>query len=300
MVTISNSQIDLIAPNNIEAERAVLGSMLIEKEAIEIAMDTLSENDFYLTAHKIIFREIIDTYDRNKGDVDIILINDHLKSNAEITRLGGSVYLTSLVDTVITASNVEYYAKIVKDKAVLRELEHAGRKIIGDATTIGISDVSEVVDKVAQMIFNISEKRVLKGPVSISDMINPALDNIEAIYQNKEQVPGIPSGFADLDKITGGFKKSNFIIIAGRPGTGKTSLAKIIIKTLGCDYLILNASDERGIDTIREKIKRFVKKNYPKLKVIYVKNEKYGKIIQYFPAVQFFGEIFEEYVSHND
>jgi len=102
-------------------------------------------------------------------------------------------------------------------------LEHAGRKIIGDATTSSIDDVGEIVDKVAQMIFNITEKRVIKGPVNISDMINPALDNIEAIYQNKAQIPGVPSGFADLDKLTGGFKKSNFVIIAGRPSAGKTS-----------------------------------------------------------------------------
>ncbi|MDD5686324.1 MAG: replicative DNA helicase [Elusimicrobia bacterium] len=214
---------EIVPPHSLEAERAVLGSMLIEKEAIEIVFDILSENDFYSTAHKLIFKEIIDLYDKNRGDVDILLISESLKSEQMILQLGGNAYLTSLVDTVVTAANVENYAKIVKDKSVLRELISAGRKIVGGATG-QVDDVGEIVDSVAQMIFNISEKRVIKGPVRVADLINQSLDNIEAIYENKEKVPGIPSGFVDLDNITGGFRKSNLIIIAGRPSTGKTSL----------------------------------------------------------------------------
>ncbi|MEW6557081.1 MAG: replicative DNA helicase [Elusimicrobiota bacterium] len=213
---------DLVVPHSLEAERAVLGSMLIEKEAIETAIELLTETDFYATAHKIIFREILKIYDKNRGDVDILLVTESLKAEPLVTQLGGPAYLTSMVDTVITASNIEYYAKIVKEKAILRELISAGRKIIGDASS-QVENVDEIVDNVSQMIFNISSKRSVKGPISVSELIEPTLDDIETIYSSKEHVPGIPSGFKDIDAITGGFKKSNFIIIAGRPGTGKTS-----------------------------------------------------------------------------
>ena len=223
-VTMSNNNpIDLVVPHSLEAEKAVLGSMLIEKDAIEIAIEMLSENDFYATAHKIIFSEIVKIYDKNQGDVDILIISEKIKSDPQIEQLGGAAYLASLIDTVITASNAEYYAKIVKDKAILRELIHAGRKIVGDATG-RIDDVDEIVDAASQAIFNISDKKAIKGPISVSDLIDPTIDAIEEIYLKKEHVPGCPSGFNDLDHVTGGFKKSNFIIIAGRPGTGKTSL----------------------------------------------------------------------------
>lgn len=218
-----NNLTELIAPNSMEAERAILGSMLLEKEAIEVALETLSENDFYATAHRVIFREIIKIYDKNQGDVDILILSESIKSDPSVEQLGGSAYLTSIVDTVITASNAEYYAKIVKNKAILRELIHAGRKIVGDATG-QTGDVNEIVDAASQIIFNISEQKAIRGPVSVSDLIDPTIDAIEDIYNKKEHVPGVPSGFTDLDRITGGFKKSNFIIIAGRPGTGKTSL----------------------------------------------------------------------------
>lgn len=222
-IMAENVLTEIVVPQNLEAERAVLGSMLIEKEAIEIALDALEESDFYATAHRAIFREIIRTYDQNKGSVDILLIDENTKSVPTVAQLGGRAYLASLVDTVVTASNVEHYAKIVKDKSVLRDLLRAGRKIIGDVTAGGMEDVGTVTDNIAQMIFSISEKRAIKGPVKVADLINPALDNIEALYLNKEEVPGIPSGFLDLDRISGGFRKSNLIIVAGRPGTGKTS-----------------------------------------------------------------------------
>jgi len=219
----NNNPIDFVVPHSLEAEKAVLGSMLIEKDAIEIAMEMLSENDFYASAHKVIFHEIVKVYDKNQGDVDILIISEKIKSDPQVEQLGGAAYLASLIDTVITASNAEYYAKIVKDKAILRELINAGRKIVGDATG-QIDDVNEIVDAASQLLFNISEKKVTKGPVSVSDLVKPTLDAIEELSNRKEHVPGVPSGFADLDRITGGFKKSNFIIIAGRPGTGKTSL----------------------------------------------------------------------------
>lgn len=218
----NNNPIDLVVPHSLEAEKAVLGSMLIEKDAIEVAIEMLSENDFYSTAHKVIFHEIVKIYDKNQGDVDILLISEKIKSDPQVEQLGGAAYLASLIDTVITASNAEYYAKIVKDKAILRELINAGRKIVGDATG-QIDDVNEIVDSASQVIFNISEKKVTKGPVSVADLIDPTIDAIEELSNKKEHVPGCPSGFNDLDRITGGFKKSNFIIIAGRPGTGKTS-----------------------------------------------------------------------------
>ncbi|MBN1385244.1 MAG: replicative DNA helicase [Elusimicrobia bacterium] len=215
---------EIIIPQNLEAERAVLGSMLIEREAIEVALDMLEEGDFYATAHRVIFREIIKMYDMTKGSVDIVLIGETTKSEPTVAALGGNNYLASLVDTVVTASNVEHYAKIVKDKSILRDLLRAGRKIIGDVTASKLEDIDIVTDTISQIIFNISEKRIIRGPVKVTNLINPALDNIEALYENKNEVPGIPSGFVDLDRASGGFRKSNLIIIAGRPGTGKTSL----------------------------------------------------------------------------
>ncbi|OQA91713.1 MAG: Replicative DNA helicase [Elusimicrobia bacterium ADurb.Bin231] len=215
---------ELIPPHNLDAEKAVLGSMLIEKEAVESALNLLSENDFYLTAHKIIFGEIIKAYDKNKGDVDIVLVSNALKNEPLINNEGGLAYLTGLVEGVVTAAHIEPYAAIVKEKAVLRELIAAGRNIIADATAGKIEDINEVVDRSSQRIFEISQKRNNKNLVWIGDMINSSLADIEKLYKNKGQTPGVPSGFVDLDEITGGFRNGSLNIIAGRPGTGKTSL----------------------------------------------------------------------------
>jgi len=205
-------------PNWLEAEKAILGSMLIEKEAIEIAIELLSEDDFYVPVHKVIFREVVKAYKENKSHVDIHLLSESIKNDQSVKQFSSLAYFKSLVDSITTMSNTEYYAKIVKNKAILRELVHKGREIAGDA------DINEIVDTALQSMFNIPEKRIIKDPVSVADLVKPTLEAIEELSNRKEHVPGVLSGFSDLDKITGGFKKSNFIIIAGRPGTGKTSL----------------------------------------------------------------------------
>lgn len=213
---------ELIPPHNLDAERAVLGSMLIEKEAIETALNIIREDDFYSSAHKLIYRAIINAYDRNKGDVDILLVANSLKDSTPVNDLGGTAYLTQLVEIVVTAAHVEHYSRIVKEKSVLRDLIVAGRQIISDATGT-VEDVNEVVDRSEQRVFAISEKRGMKNLVWIGDLIDSSLATIEQLYKNKGEVSGVPSGFIDLDKITGGFRPASLNIIAGRPGSGKTS-----------------------------------------------------------------------------
>lgn len=223
--------IDKIPPQSLEAERSVLGAMLIEKEAIAKAIDFLKKESFYSEAHQTIFQAIIDMYDKNKA-VDFVTVAEELRKAKLLKEVGGATYLSNLINSVATAANVEYYARIVQEKAVLRNLIRAATQIVTDSYT-DIKEVSEILDQAEQSIFNITQSKVQPGFIPISEMVQGSIDTIENLYKKKEKVPGVPSGFVDLDRKTGGFYPSNLIVVAGRPSMGKTSFCLSIARNVG-------------------------------------------------------------------
>ncbi len=220
MVTLGEK----VLPQNIEAEKAVLGSMLIEKEATAKSVEILQKKSFYKESHQKIFQVIVDLYDRDEA-VDIVIIAEELKkSGNSLSSVGGAQYLTSLINSVSTAANVEYYAKIVREKAILRELINVSTRIITESYK-GEEDVGSLLDKAEQYIFNIAQAKLTQGFIPVSDMVHDSIELIENLYKKKEHVTGVPTGFCDFDEKTGGLHSSNLIIIAGRPSMGKTSFA---------------------------------------------------------------------------
>jgi len=223
--------IDKIPPQSLEAERSVLGAMLIEKEAIAKAIDFLKKESFYSEAHQMIFQAIVDMYDKNKA-VDFVTVAEELKKAKLLKEVGGATYLSNLINSVATAANVEYYARIVQEKAVLRNLIRAATQIVTDSYT-DVKEVSEILDQAEQSIFNITQSKVQPGFIPISEMVQGSIDTIENLYKKKEKVPGVPSGFVDLDRKTGGFYPSNLIVVAGRPSMGKTSFCLSVARNVG-------------------------------------------------------------------
>lgn len=223
--------IDKIPPQNLEAERSVLGAMLIEKEAIAKAIDFLREGSFYSETHQKIFQAIIDIYDKNKA-VDFVTVAEELKKAKLLKEVGGATYLSNLIDSVATAANVEYYAKIVQEKAVLRNLIRVATQIVTDSYT-DTKDVSEILDQAERAIFGITQSKVQTGFIPVSEMVHGSIETIESLYKKKEKVPGVPSGFIDLDRKTGGFYASNLIVVAGRPSMGKTSFCLSVARNVG-------------------------------------------------------------------
>ncbi len=220
MVTLGEK----VLPQNIEAEKAVLGSMLIEKEATAKAVEILQKKSFYKESHQKIFQVIVDLYDRDEA-VDIVIIAEELKkSGNSLSNVGGAQYLTSLINSVSTAANVEYYAKIVREKAILRELINVSTRIITESYE-GEEDVGSLLDKAEQYIFNIAQAKLTQGFIPVSEMVHDSIELIENLYKKKEHITGVPTGFCDFDEKTGGLHSSNLIIIAGRPSMGKTSFA---------------------------------------------------------------------------
>ena len=226
-----------IQPQSIEAEMAVLGCMLIECEAIENVIPALKSEDFYLSAHKIIYQVICEQYDKNKGIADIVTIGTKMGEYDSTKELGGTAYLTTLVDKVVSATNVEHYAKIVKDKAILRQLLLATRQTTNEIIELGgREDTDDIINRAAQKVIDIVTARITKEkPEHIKSLVMNAVKEIERIAESQTP-PGIPSGFADVDRITGGFRDGNVIIIAGRPGVGKTSLSMNIAENVGIKY----------------------------------------------------------------
>ncbi len=210
-----------LPPQNIEAERSLLGSMMIEKEAIFEAMNEVSKDSFYEDSHARIFQTIIEMNDKNKA-VDIITITEELKKKKLLDEVGGAVYLTELIDSVATAANVEYYAKIVREKAFLRRLIRTANKIIADSYSSD-EEVDNILDRAEQSILDACQDRLQTGFISIKDMVHDSIEEIDKLYSKKERVPGISSGFSELDNKTAGFHSSNLIIVAARPSMGKTS-----------------------------------------------------------------------------
>ncbi len=212
-----------VPPQNLEAESSVLGGILLENDAVNQVLELLRPEDFYRETHRKIFRAMIELTDRSEP-VDIITMGDQLKTRGELEAVGGSAYLASLADFVPTAANITYYARIVREKSILRSLISTATEI----ATRGYEEqgnVEEFLDAAEKVIFDISEKKIKASFVSVGDMIKDTLKTVEKLYERKEMVTGVPTGYEDLDKLTAGLQPADLIIVAGRPGMGKTALA---------------------------------------------------------------------------
>jgi replicative DNA helicase len=222
-----DGQFDRTPPQDIAAEQSVLGGMMLSKDAIADVVEVLSSSDFYRPAHATIFDAIITLY--GKGEpADPIMVSAALADSGELGRIGGAPYLHTLVASVPTAANASYYARIVNERATLRRLIEAGTRIVqlgfGQAANGG-RDVDEVVDLAQQAVYEITERRVSEDFAKLSELLQPALDEIDAIGAMGDAMTGIPTGFSDLDRLLNGLHSGQLIIVAGRPGLGKSTAA---------------------------------------------------------------------------
>ncbi len=205
-----------------EAEQSVLGGILIENEAINKVMEIVTTDDFYRDAHRKIFYALINLSERDEP-ADLITLTNELRRMDQLDSVGGASYLASLIDSVPTAANIEYYARIVKEKAILRRLIQTSTEIITQSYE-DRADVENFLDDAERAIFQISEHRVKPSFYSIRDIVKESFKTIEKLYERKELITGVPSGFKELDRMTAGFQPSDLIIVAGRPSMGKTAL----------------------------------------------------------------------------
>ncbi len=212
-----------VPPQSLEAEESVLGGILLDNAAIDRAVEILTPEDFYRESHRRIFRGMLELSERGEP-ADIITLSEVLRSRGELGDIGGVTYLAELTERVPTAANILQYARIVKEKAILRGL-------IGAATDIATrgyeanQDVEELLDSAEQRIFAISEGRIRPAFYRMGEVIMETLKTVERLHAHKQLVTGVPTGFDDLDRLTAGLQPAELIILAGRPGMGKTALA---------------------------------------------------------------------------
>ncbi|MCK1806004.1 replicative DNA helicase [Micromonospora sp. R42106] len=207
------------------AEQCVLGGMLLSKDAIADVVEILKTNDFYRPVHATIFDAILDIYGRGEP-ADPITVAAALADSGDLARIGGAPYLHTLIASVPTAANAAYYARIVGERAVLRRLVEAGTRIVqlGYGTgPSGSRDVDDIVDLAQQAVYEITEKRVSEDFAVLADMLQPTLDEIEAVGAQGGVMTGVPTGFTDLDRLLNGLHAGQLIIVAGRPGLGKST-----------------------------------------------------------------------------
>jgi replicative DNA helicase len=220
-----DAQFDRTPPQDVAAEQSVLGGMLLSKDAIADVVEVLRSNDFYRPAHAVIFDAVIDLYGRGEP-ADPVTVTAALTDDGTIARVGGMSYVHDLVHTVPTAANAAYYARIVAERAVLRRLVEAGTKIVqlgyGASSAAG-RDVEDVVDLAQQAIYDVTERRVSEDFQILGEVLQPTLDEIEAIGARDGVMTGVPTGFSDLDNLLNGLHPGQLIVVAGRPGLGKST-----------------------------------------------------------------------------
>lgn len=214
---------DKVPPQSIEAEQSVLGSMIIEREAIFSAAELLRESDFYRTAHQKIFEAVISLSEKGEP-VDLVTLADELQRRRSLEEAGGTAYLSALAGAVPTAANVQYYALIVREKSILRSLIRTGTQIVAGCYE-GPPDVEEFLDSAEQQIFEIGRQGKQQGFAPLKEVLKETFDRIERLFDDKKGVTGLSTGFEDLNMISSGLQPSDLIIVAARPSMGKTTLA---------------------------------------------------------------------------
>jgi replicative DNA helicase len=215
-----------VPPQSLEAEESVLGGILLDNTALDRVIELVQPDDFYRGAHRRLFRTMLDLSERNEP-IDLITLSEALKARGELSEIGGTAYLAELTERVPTAANIAHYARIVRERSILRGLIEAATEIATRGYEAA-GDVSELLDRAEQLIFNIQERKVREAFSKIADVLVGSLRTIERLYEDKQSVTGVPTGFADLDRMTAGLQPSDLIIIAGRPSMGKTSFCLCI------------------------------------------------------------------------
>ncbi len=225
--------LDRLPPQNLEAEQSILGAILIDNDALPKVLEILDPEDFYKLSHRKLFNAMTELFDKNEP-IDLITLTDQLKRKEELDAVGGISYLSSLVNMIPTAANVKYHSNIVRERALLRGLLKSATEIAGKVYEDNL-DAEDLVDYAEKTIFDISDKRIKVSFVTLKDVIKDSFEMIEHLYDKKETVTGVPSGFRDLDDLTTGFQKGDLIIVGGRPSMGKTAFSLNIAQHVGLE-----------------------------------------------------------------
>jgi replicative DNA helicase len=213
--------LDRVPPQSVEAEQAVLGAMLIEREAISKVTEFLRPEDFYREAHRLIYNAALELFNKNDA-VDMVTVTEFLRKDDKLESAGGIAYITSLANSVPTAANVLYHARIVEEKSLLRQLINAATNIAGLGYEAS-DEVASILDSAEKMILDVSGRKVGKEFTPIKSIIFDAFDRIQGLYESKGGITGLASGFKDFDRLTSGLQPSDLILIAARPSMGKTA-----------------------------------------------------------------------------
>ncbi|PYR40062.1 MAG: replicative DNA helicase [Acidobacteria bacterium] len=222
---------DRTLPHNLEAERSVLGAILLHNDAFNLAAEVIDAGDFFRDAHRRIFDKMVKLSERGDA-IDLVTLKEELGRAGEIDEVGGPAYIAALVDGVPRSTNVEHYARIIKEKATLRSLIFSANKILANAYEGG-EEADVILDQAEHAIFAIADDKVRDGFVSLRDLAESSLDTIEKLHARKELVTGVPTGFTDLDEMTSGLQPSDLVIVAARPSMGKTSLVLNMAQHVG-------------------------------------------------------------------
>lgn len=223
-----------IPPQALDLEEAVLGAIMLEKDALTTVIDILKPEVFYKEAHQIIYAAIVRLFGKSEP-VDILTVTNELKNTGELDIIGGPYYITQLTNRIASAANVEYHARIISQKYIQRELIRISSEIIKDAFE-DTTDVFDLLDRAEQNLFSVSESNLRRNYDDMQSLVGDAIKEIEKAKDQEGHMRGIPSGFTELDRVTNGWQKSDLIIIASRPGMGKTAFALSLARNCAIDF----------------------------------------------------------------
>jgi replicative DNA helicase len=218
-------------PHNLEAERSVLGAIIVHNDAFNVAAELIDSKDFFRDAHGHVFDTMVGLNERGQA-IDLVTLKDELIRSGHLEKVGGAAYIAALADGVPRSTNVEHYARIVKERATLRNLIGSANRIVGMAYKAE-QDADTLLDQAEQEIFAIAEDRIHTGFVPLKDLVADGFTTIEKLQEQKGLVTGVPSGFSDIDKLTSGFQSADLVLVAGRPSMGKTSFVLNIAQYVG-------------------------------------------------------------------
>ena len=231
---LSNYVFGKIPPQARDLEEAVLGAMMLDKDAVSIVIDILKPDSFYVDAHQVIYKSILRLFEKSQP-IDILTVTEELRNMGELESVGGAYFITELTNRVASSANVEFHARIISQKFIQRELIKISNDVIKDAYE-DTTDVFELLDKAEQGLFNITDQNLKRNYASMSNLIGRAIKQIEELKDKTDGLTGIPSGFVELDRVTSGWQKSDLVIIAARPGMGKTAFTLSMARNAAVEF----------------------------------------------------------------